>query len=132
MQELWTKCLPGISNQNEVGLKIASGKRLAVDVSGWLHRLVNRESNALLLASEPSCPPYNVVRTMSEWHNVLLHHKIIPMCVFDGSPHPMKRDTNAERKLIHSKAEQELQECCDKGRTNQEITEEDYEKLENF
>ena len=105
MQELWSKCLPGVMNQNEIGLKIVSGKRIVVEIIGWLHRLVSREINSLLLASEPLCPPNNVAHIISEYNDILFHHKVIPTCVFDGSQCPMKSKTNAERKLTRRKAE---------------------------
>ena len=66
------------------------------------------------------------MHTISEWHEILCHHQITPTYVFDGSQHPMKHETNAERVATRQKAEQELLAYYEKGRSNQVTTNEDH------
>ena len=53
IKELWDKCLPGVKSKSAVKFDTAKGKRLAVDISAWLHQLCSRANSALLITCVP-------------------------------------------------------------------------------
>lgn len=76
------------------------GRRVGVDGFAWLHR--GGYSCALELAT--GAPTSGYLTHFLHRVNLLLHHGVIPVVVFDGAPLPMKADTNAERRASRAEA----------------------------
>ncbi|OII76091.1 hypothetical protein cand_006800 [Cryptosporidium andersoni] len=80
------------------------GKRVAIDTYGWLHRsAANCAEDLVLGRSTRMHIQYCIDRV-----NLLKSKGIIPVCIFDGAPLPMKRVTEEERHMKRSEAKKEL------------------------
>ncbi|KAL7069161.1 hypothetical protein ACR3K2_04180 [Cryptosporidium serpentis] len=80
------------------------GKRVAIDTYGWLHRsAANCAEDLVLGRSTRMHIQYCVDRV-----NLLKSKGIIPVCIFDGAPLPMKRVTEEERHMKRLEAKKEL------------------------
>ena len=79
-----------------------AGKTVAVDASAWLHRGAFGCAVPLAMGQDTRGYVYYCVNLV----NMLLHHKVTPILVFDGAPLPSKARTNAERTELR-KANQE-------------------------
>lgn len=76
------------------------GRRVGVDGFAWLHR--GGYGCALELAT--GAPTSGYLTHFLHHVNLLRHHGVIPVVVFDGAPLPMKADTNAERRASRVEA----------------------------
>ncbi|GAB0491288.1 hypothetical protein MMPV_002540 [Pyropia vietnamensis] len=77
------------------------GRRVGVDGFAWLHR--GGYACALELAT--GAPTSGYLTHFLHHVNLLRHHGVIPVVVFDGAPLPMKADTNAERRASRAEAQ---------------------------
>ena len=79
INELWTKCFPGVKAKQKVKFESCKGEKVAVDISSWLHQLCSRAQNAALITCSLLYPPNGVViETLSSWHKSLTKHSITP------------------------------------------------------
>ena len=71
-----------------------SGKRVAIDASGWLHRACYSCALDLLLSPSTTTAHLNLLRCFLA---LLASHSITPLLVFDGAQLPAKANTAAQR-----------------------------------
>lgn len=83
-----------------VNVSTFRGRRVGVDGFAWLHR--GGYACALELAT--GAPTSGYLTHFLHRVNLLLHHGVVPVVVFDGAPLPMKADTNAERRASRAEA----------------------------
>ena len=125
IDELWSKCIPGVKNKSAISFEMLRGKRLAVDISLILHQLCSRGANALMLTCTPSYFPSDIIDTLSSWHDALCKYNIKPIYVFDGYKHLMKEKTNEDRRKVKLDATTKLNQFYEYGKQdNTVITEE--------
>jgi len=83
-----------------VNVSTLSGRRVGIDGFAWLHR--GGYACALELAT--GTPTRAHITYFLHRINLLRHHGVVPVAVFDGAPLPMKADTNAERRAARAEA----------------------------
>ena len=79
---------------HEVELSAYRGRKIAVDASCWLHR-GTFACPIELAAGEPTDKFLGYCERMIE---LMRHHGVTPVLVFDGAPPPMKARLNEERR----------------------------------
>ena len=99
-----------------------ANKRLAVDVSDWLHWAkykVLKETGRVPTADD-------IVEACCDRVKLLLEHQAIPVLVFDGAAVPAKAETDARRRAQREEAQQaaeELRDAEDHEAANKKFTE---------
>ncbi|QBM87948.1 exonuclease-1 [Metschnikowia aff. pulcherrima] len=97
--------------QHKTTLSQYSGKKLAVDTYGWLHR-------GLISCAQDLCtdaPTRGYVTSVMKKVDMLRHFGVEPVMVFDGAPLPTKEGTLLERRLRREKARENAQLMVQKG-----------------
>ncbi|CAO3623325.1 unnamed protein product [Cunninghamella blakesleeana] len=92
------------SIQKQIHIKDYAGKRVAIDGNVWLHRGAFICAKELILGD----PTTTYINYFMQQINMLLHYKVEPIVIFDGSPLPIKNVTKIQR-------EQKQQEAYSKG-----------------
>lgn len=69
------------------------GQKVGVDASSWLHKGAYGCASALCNGQQAD----SFVRYFMHHIDMMLHHNVTPVVVFDGAPLPMKKDTNLKR-----------------------------------
>ncbi len=85
VNDLWGEALKGCKKADGavISLSALRGKRLAVDVSVWLHKLCCIDSVVLCLQSTPKYLPKDLFGTLQYWHETLTRCGVSVLYVFD-------------------------------------------------
>ena len=120
IKSFWTSIFPKnkiFKEQIEEGEKcphsladFSEGSRLGIDISVLLHASVSGIESAREFVLEPKVPIESALSYIKRKHKFFLDFKLIPVYVFDGANHPMKKLTNLERSERTSCARQNFEE----------------------
>ncbi|KAF7457797.1 PIN domain-like protein [Cryptosporidium felis] len=80
------------------------GKRVAIDIYGWLHRSVANSAESIVLGR----PTKVHINYCTERIKALKIKGITPICIFDGASLPMKKVTEEERSKKRDSARKEI------------------------
>lgn len=127
VEDFWTKALGDFHLQHKKKLSEFAGKRVAVDLSGWIHAALHSSQSdaAIALTSEPKYPTSEVNDAIMEKHLLLTTNNIIPIYVLDGAPNVMKHSRRLERELGKNKAKSEFLALVNKAKRGIDITDDD-------
>ena len=92
-----------------------SGLTAAVDVYGWLHKGAFGCAEKLVLGQ----PTNGYVLYVMRYLDLLLHHRIKPVLVFDGRNLPSKAATEKKRRENRSKNRQMARDYLREGKTRE-------------
>ena len=85
---LWKELLKGYKQKNTFPISDINGKRIAVDFSAILHKIMapkeSKSSASVCLQLEPKYPPEDVVAKFEFYHNHFVQNKAVPLYVEFG------------------------------------------------
>ena len=80
---LWKEPLKGYKQKNTFPISDINGKRIAVDFSAILHKIMapkeSKSSASVCLQLEPKYPPEEVVAKFEFYHNRFVQNKAVPL-----------------------------------------------------
>jgi len=127
VEDFWIKALGDFHLQHKKKLSEFAGKRVAVDLSVWIHAALHSSQSdaSIALTSEPTYPTAEVPDIIMQKHGLLTANKIKPIYVFDGAPHVMNHARRLERESGKNKAKRECLALVDKAKRGLDITDDD-------
>lgn len=131
---LWKELLKGYKQKNTFPISHINGKRIAVDFSAILHKIMapkeSKSSASVCLQHEPKYPPEEVVAKFEFYHNHFVQNKAVPLYVFGGRQNPMKKETLQNRYAEKARAESVLQSLLTKAREGSAVMEADRKSFQ--
>lgn len=133
--DFWTQALGDFHLDEKAKLSKYAGKRIAVDISNWIHAAFHSKDNdaGIAITTVPKYPTRdNLVGFIMDRHLLLVGNNIKPFHVFDGKDHPMKHIRRMERKHIRDKAKSDFFTLVEKAKRGDDITDDDRNKAEKL